>query len=288
MSEQYPSSPALAPDDVDFLATAVGAEEAIGTEDADTTFALFEGDEGRLGDAERRAFVALLRHRYVSARSHPAEWRTVLAAEHLLRSRLNDLFLELHLDTDREVAFKRQARSESTRRPFPTLLHDTAYTREETLVLVYLRMRLRTDTRPGPDEVVVDRSEILGHVAGFRPVTATDRTRDEGRVAKAIDRLVTARVLLRTTDPDRFRVASVLEVLLPLERLHELDDWLRSATETSATETSAAPASARTPSARTPTAGSSGTPSSATDEVEDDVADDPTDAPLEGLEEDHA
>lgn len=194
----------------------------------ETSFALFEGDEGRLDDRQRRALVALLRNSYVSARTHGDEWRAVLDAEHQLRSRLNDLFLELHVDRDREVAWKRQARSESTRRGFPTLLRDVPYTREETIVLVYLRMRLRADTRPGPDQVVVDRSEILGHVAGFRPATATDRTRDEGRVAKAIERLVTGRILLRTTDPDRFRVASVVEVLLPLERLLELDTWLRS------------------------------------------------------------
>ncbi|MGN8051391.1 DUF4194 domain-containing protein [Curtobacterium sp. 22159] len=195
----------------------------------ETSFALFEGDEGRLDDRQRRALVALLRNPYVSARTHADEWRTVLDTEYQLRSRLNDLFLELHVDRDREVAWKRQARPESQRRGFPTLLRDVPYTREETIVLVYLRMRLRADTRPGLDQVVVDRSEILGHVAGFRPATATDRTRDEGRVAKAIERLVTARILLRTTDPDRFRVASVVEVLLPLERLLELDAWLRNA-----------------------------------------------------------
>ncbi|WIB79209.1 DUF4194 domain-containing protein [Curtobacterium sp. MCPF17_002] len=194
----------------------------------ETSFALFEGDEGRLDDRQRRALVALLRNSYVSARTHADEWRAVLDAEHQLRSRLNDLFLELHVDRDREVAWKRQARSESQRQAFPTLLRDLPYTREETIVLVYLRMRLRADTRPGPDQVVVDRSEILGHVAGFRPATATDRTRDEGRVAKAVERLVTARILLRTTDPDRFRVASVVEVLLPLERLLELDRWVQS------------------------------------------------------------
>jgi hypothetical protein len=196
----------------------------------ESSFALFEGDEGRLDDRQRRALVALLRNSYVSARTHADEWRAVLDAEYQLRSRLNDLFLELHVDRDREVAWKRQARSESQRRGFPTLLRDVPYTREETIVLVYLRMRLRADTRPGPDQVVVDRSEILGHVAGFRPATATDRTRDEGRVAKAIERLVTARVLIKTSDPDRFRVASVVEVLLPLERLLELDTWLRTTT----------------------------------------------------------
>ncbi|KQS07943.1 hypothetical protein ASG04_12350 [Curtobacterium sp. Leaf183] len=205
------------------------------TERDESSFALFEGDEGRLDELQRRALVALLRHPYVSARTHPDEWRAVLDAEGQLRSRLNDLFLELHVDRDREVAWKRQARSESQRRGFPTLLRDVPYTREETIVLVWLRMRLRADTRPGPDQVVVDRSEILGHVAGFRPATATDRTRDEGRVAKAIERLITARVLLKTSDPDRFRVASVVEVLLPLERLLELDTWLASTTSSNAT-----------------------------------------------------
>ncbi|WIE77080.1 DUF4194 domain-containing protein [Curtobacterium sp. MCSS17_007] len=194
----------------------------------ETSFALFEGDEGRLDEPQRRALVALLRHTYVSARTHADEWRAITDGEHQLRSRLNDLFLELHVDRDREVAWKRQARSESQRRTFPTLLRDVPYTREETIVLVYLRMRLRADARPGLDQVVVDRSEILGHVTGFLPAT-TDRTRDEARVAKAVDRLVTARILIRTTDPDRFRVASVVEVLLPLEQLRELDRWLRSA-----------------------------------------------------------
>lgn len=200
----------------------------------DSSFALFEGDSGQLSEPERRAFVAILKNRYVSARSHPAEWRTVVDAEAVLRSRCNDLFLELHVDHDREVAFKRQAHSESTRRPFPTLLFDTAYTREETIVLVYLRMRLRSDVRPGPDQVVVDRTEILDYVAGFRPAGANDRTRDDARVTKALDRLIAARILLRTSDPDRFRVASVLEVLLPLERLTELDRWLADAQEADA------------------------------------------------------
>jgi hypothetical protein len=199
--------------------------------ETESSFALFAGDAGTLDEPERRALVAVLKNRYVSARSHPAEWRSIVDAEGLLRGRLNDLFLELQIDHEREVAFKRQARSDSARRPFPTLLYDTAYTREETIVLVYLRMRLRADARPGQDQVVVDRQEILGHVSGFRPVDATDRTRDDGRVTKAIERLITARVLLRTSDPDRFRVASVLEVLLPLERLVELDEWLRSATD---------------------------------------------------------
>lgn len=226
-------------DETDPDTTDPTAADGFRTDDVDderdaTSFALFEGDEGRLDEPQRRALVALLRHTYVSARTHADEWRAITDGEHQLRSRLNDLFLELHVDRDREVAWKRQARSESQRRTFPTLLRDVPYTREETIVLVWLRMRLRADTRPGLDQVVVDRSEILGHVSGFLPAT-TDRTRDESRVAKAVDRLVTSRILIRTTDPDRFRVASVVEVLLPLEQLRELDRWLTSTARREAT-----------------------------------------------------
>lgn len=215
-------------DETDPLSTVDVDVDAGPDERDETSFALFEGDEGRLDEPQRRALVALLRHTYVSARTHADEWRAITDGEHQLRSRLNDLFLELHVDRDREVAWKRQARSESQRRTFPTLLRDVPYTREETIVLVYLRMRLRADARPGLDQVVVDRSEILGHVSGFLPAT-TDRTRDESRVAKAVERLLTARILIRTSDPDRFRVASVVEVLLPLDQLRELDRWLQTA-----------------------------------------------------------
>lgn len=198
----------------------------------DDSFALFEGDEGRLDAAQRRALVALLKHRYVSPALQPAEWRTVLESESLLRSRLNELFLELEVDRSAEVAFKRQAGSESGRRPFPTLLHDTSYSREETILLVYLRTRLRTELANGARAAIVEHDELLGFVASFRPEHATDRARDDGRVERAIDKLLTARVLLRTKDARRHRIASVVETLLPLERLQELLEWLETQTAT--------------------------------------------------------
>ncbi len=194
------------------------------------SFALFEGDEGRLDAAQRRALVALLKHRYVSPALQPAEWRTILESEALLGSRLNELFLELVVDRSAEVAFKRQAGSESGRRPFPTLLHDTSYSREETILLVYLRTRLRTELANGARAAIVEHDELLGFVASFRPEHATDRARDDGRVERAIEKLLTARVLLRTKDARRHRIASVVETLLPLERLQELLEWLETQT----------------------------------------------------------
>ncbi|WP_426738079.1 DUF4194 domain-containing protein [Plantibacter sp. 2H11-2] len=221
-----PTSDDLTTDGLDAFAP---AEAPVAGPD-DDSFALFEGDEGRLDAAQRRALVALLKHRYVSPALQPAEWRTVLESESLLRSRLNELFLELEVDRSAEVAFKRQAGSESGRRPFPTLLHDTSYSREETILLVYLRTRLRTELANGARAAIVEHDELLGFVASFRPEHATDRARDDGRVERAIDKLLTARVLLRTKDARRHRIASVVETLLPLERLQELLEWLETQT----------------------------------------------------------
>lgn len=194
-------------------------------EDAAQSFSLFEGDEGGLTAPQRRTLVLLLKHRYISAALQPAEWRTLLSSQRLLTSRLNDLFLDLHVDLHYEVAFKRQAVGEGGEK-FPTLLHDVAYTREETILLVLLRQRFRSERANGVDIVIVDRDNLVDNIAHFRPEHATDRFGDARRATAAVDSLAKARVLLKTSDPDRFRISAVIEVLLPIERLTELWEWL--------------------------------------------------------------
>ena len=189
------------------------------------SFSLFEGDEGGLSIEQRRTLVLLLKHRYISAALQPSEWQTLLASQSLLRSRLNDVFLDLHVDLHYEVAFKRQAVAEGGDR-FPTLLHDVAYTREETILLVLLRQRFRSERANGQEIVLVDRDNLVDNVAHFRPEHAMDRSGDARRATAAVDSLAKARVLLKTSDADRFRVSAVIEVLLPVERLGELLEWL--------------------------------------------------------------
>lgn len=197
-------------------------------DDADgaDSLSLFEGDQGGLTAGQRRTLVLLLKHRYISAAEHPGAWRTLLASRALLTSRLNDLFLELHVDTHYEVAFKRQAQPESGG-AFPTLLHDVAYTREETILLVLLRQRFRSERANGHEIVIIDRDNLLEKVAQFRPAHATNRSGDAKKASGAIESLAKAHVLLKTSDPDRFRISPVIEVLLPVERLFELLEWLR-------------------------------------------------------------
>jgi hypothetical protein len=163
------------------------------------SLSLFEGDEGTLTYEQRRTLVFLMKHRYISAEQHPAEWRTLIDAQVQLRSRLNDLFLDLHIDPHAEIAFKRQAVPEGDGR-FPTLLHDIAHTREETILLIFLRQRFRSERADGADAVLVDREELLDAVAHFRPPDANDRSGDARKVENAILSLQRSGILLKTAD----------------------------------------------------------------------------------------
>ena len=189
---------------------------------------LFEGDEGELEYAQRHALVALLKQRFISARTHPADWRTLVDHERVLRSRLNELFLDLQLDREREVAWKRQAVPETATR-FPTLLHDTAWSREETLVLVHLRDRLRSGLAGGESKVFVDVDDVLTYIGSFRPLHATDESGDEKRARNAVASVAKAGLLIPTGTDDRYEVSEAVEPLLPLELLQELLDALRRA-----------------------------------------------------------
>lgn len=189
------------------------------------SLSLFEGDAGGLTLEQRKALVALLKHRYISGAQQPAEWRTLLESEIVVKSRLNDLFLDLHVDRRYEVAFKHQAQPEGGSR-FPTLLHDLAYSREETILLVFLRQRFRSERAEGLENVLVDHDDLLQAVARFRPPHATDRSGDANRARNAIENIVKARILLKTPDRSRYRISAVIEVLLPMGRLNELLQWL--------------------------------------------------------------
>ena len=203
--------------------------DAAGDEPLDaTSVSLFEGDEGTLEHGVRHALVTLLKQRFVSARTHPRDWRTLVENEQVLRSRLNDLFLDLQMDREREVAWKRQAVSETGSR-FPTLLHDVAWSREETLVLVHLRDRLRSGLAGGEERVFVDVDDVLAYVASFRPPHATDESGDEKRARNAILSVAKAGLLIATGSEERYEISEAVEPLLPLELLRELLDALRRA-----------------------------------------------------------
>lgn len=191
-----------------------------------STSALFSGDEGTLDALQRRVLVLLLKQRFMTSESHSAEWKALIANPTIIRSRLHDLFLELIIDTERQVAFKRQVSAEGSGRPFPTLLYDAAWKREETILLVYLRSKTRAEQAAGVTRVYVDRLDMHENIAQHRPASDTDLAQAARRAKNAIDSLVSARLLVGKADVERYEISRAIDALLPLETLKSLQEWL--------------------------------------------------------------
>ena len=102
------------------------------------------------------------------------------------------------------------------------MLYDAAWSREETLVLVHLRDRLRSGLVGGDTRVFIDREDIVGYVASFRPRHATDVAGDEKRARNAVAGIVKAGLLIATGTDERFEISEAVESLIPLELLQEL------------------------------------------------------------------
>jgi len=222
-----PGASAARRQDVD---RALGDEDDAAEQDVpaepSSTLALFAGDDGGLDLGQRKALVALLKQRFISARTDAPEWRALVENPRPIQARLNDLFMELHLDTEREVAYKRQVTPEGGGR-FPTLLHDIAWGREDTLLLVYLRDRFRGEQAAGNDRAYVDREDMLEFIAAHRPAGATDQASDAKRAGKAIETVYKSGLLLGASAGDRFEIPRAIEVLLSMDKLQELLAWVR-------------------------------------------------------------
>ena len=214
----------------------VDEDASTGNEDAEpaSTDALFVGDEGGLELDERRALVVLLKNRFITSESHPKEWKTVVASRQTIARRLNDLFLELEFDAKREVAYKRPVTSDTGGRDFPTLVHDTIWQREETALLVFLRVRARNDEVRGEMRSRVSEAEMLEYLRENRPDSATNQVSDDRRADRAINALKGAGLLMKTGEDGEFRISPAIEPMLPAPVLNNLLTWLNVRTESGA------------------------------------------------------
>ncbi len=197
-------------------------------EDANPTVVEFDGDTGTLHADARAALVALLSNRFIAASTHKKEWKGLLAHLYDIRSRLNDMYLDLEYDARYEVAFKVQVRNTDSTRTFPYLLRSMTWTREQTVVLVHLCRVHRNQTMAGVSRVVVAAADIQAFAASVRPKTATDHHMDAGRVERAITTIATAGLLEPTKEEGVFIISPIIERLMPVTKLRELLSFLTS------------------------------------------------------------
>lgn len=206
----------------------------------------FAGDRGALGPEVRRVLVRLLQRRFLLADRNSEDWAVLLEHQQVIESRLHDLFVRLVVDPARGVAYKQQVRSEEL--DVPILLRDEAYTRAETLVLVYLRTVFQRESTAGEPSVRVDVEEIEQTVLTYFTAADGDVARRQKAVRAALARLRQEGIVTEESE-GRYLVSSLVEIVLSADRLRELSDWLRQQTaQLSDTPTADAPAT-DTPSA---------------------------------------
>ncbi|PZR53640.1 hypothetical protein DNL40_05755 [Xylanimonas oleitrophica] len=186
--------------------------------------ALFPGDTGSLEADVRQVLVRLLRQRYLSAAAHPGPWKTLLAHQATVESRLHDLFVHLVVDHERGLAYKRQVRKAEVE--VPVLLKDEPYSRVETVLLVHLRALFQREQGAGEQQARVDAEELEQTVLSYLPAGETNLAARQKEIAAAVARLVRERVLAEESQ-GRYRVLPVVEVILSADRLAELVTWLR-------------------------------------------------------------
>jgi len=125
---------------------------------------LWPGDKGTLVERSRRALLELVRGPYLSCERSPLNWAALRADEAAIRSRLNDLFLELVLDADGEFAFVRAITGDDGN--LPRAVRTKSLTFLDTAMLLALRQLLIADE--GSARVIIGQDELFEILSVYR------------------------------------------------------------------------------------------------------------------------
>jgi hypothetical protein len=180
----------------------------------------FEGDTGKLPQDTRRALVQLLSGPVVDGQRHPKVWDVVVRDERVLRSRLHDLFLELVLDRDQQVAFLRQVVSDEV--DVPILLRRNTLTFIETALLLFLRLRL-TEADSQGERAALSPQELLEHLKVYERSDNVDQARFGRQCEAAIEKVKKLGLLRKLAGSnERMEVSPALKLIFPAEEVARL------------------------------------------------------------------
>jgi hypothetical protein len=182
--------------------------------------ALYVGDVGDLALDTRRVLVQLLAGPSLEARRHSQLWPILLRDEALIRSRLAELFLDLVLDRDTQVAFTRQADAGDLE--VPVLLRRAPLTFIDSVLLLFLRQRL-SQADVHAERAVIATDEIIEFLTTYERAANTDRAGFAKRVHASIEKIKKHSILqkIRAAE-DRFEVSPTLKLLFSVEEIQAL------------------------------------------------------------------
>ncbi len=177
--------------------------------------ALYPGDTGGLPAETRRALVQLLAGPSIDGRRHGKLWPALVRDEAQVRARLSELFLDLVIDHDLQVAFTRQAATAEL--DAPSLLRRSPLTFLDSALLLFLRQRLAAADARG-ERAVIASGEISSHLTIYEHSLNTDKAGFGRRAAAALRKMAQQRILIRLRGADdRFEISPALKLLFSPE-----------------------------------------------------------------------
>lgn len=200
----------------------VPEEEMLKTEDTEQApdQALYQGDSGDLSLDARRVLVQLLAGPSLDGQRHSRLWPILIRDEAAIRSRLSELFLQLVIDRDLQVAFTRQA--ETGDLEVPRLLRRANLTFLDSILLLHLRQRL-TQAEAHGDRAVVSTDEIVEFLGVYEQAGNTDRALFEKRIHASIEKIKKHSILRKIrSSEDRFEISPTLKLLFSAEEIQAL------------------------------------------------------------------
>jgi hypothetical protein len=190
---------------------------------------LFLGDAGELSLETRRVLVQLLAGPSLEARRHAKLWPVLLQDEIVIRARLSDLFLDLVIDRDLQVAFTRQADTGDLE--VPILLRRAQLTFIDSVLLLFLRQQLTRSESQG-ERAAVSIGEIQEHLTLYERGANTDRAGFTKKVQASIEKTKSHSILRKIRgSEDRYEISPTLKLLFSAEEIHELIELYRKLAE---------------------------------------------------------
>lgn len=199
---------------------AILPDEALPTQTEETQCVLYPGDVGELRLETRRVLVQLLLGPALDGRRQSKLWPILVRDEVIIRSRLAELFLDLIIDRDQQVAFTRQADVGDLDRP--VLLRRSPLTFIDSVLLLFLRQQLTfADTRG--ERAVVDVREIGEHLNLFERSASTDHAGFGKKVKSSIEKMKKNSILQTIGgSEERYEISPTLKLLFSAEQIQAL------------------------------------------------------------------
>ncbi len=181
---------------------------------------LYPGDAGRLPEEARRVLIQLLAGPSLDGKRHGNLWPALRRHEAEIRSRLAEMFLELVLDDDLEVAFTRQV--DTGELDAPVLLRRAPLTFLQSVLMLYLRQVL-TEAAARGERAVVSGAEMIEQMRLYEPSDNTDRAGFEKRVRAAVEKMKEHSIIspVRGSE-DRYEISPTLRLLFSADEIAAL------------------------------------------------------------------